>query len=414
MRKFLKILFCFIFIIFALYSSCLHFLNLENERKEEFLVEEDVFCATSNTDDIEQELEENINDQLNKIEFGEIEDLINNLDAQTKFVFSSNSFLDIVKKFITGEDTELFSSFVPYALNLVFSNILQYVPYFAIIIAIAIVYSIISGISSEKNKSISSLINIVCFSAIAVIILSIILQLLKSSLQSIQVMERLMEIIFPIILTLITAIGSVVTASSFQPLLVVLSSGITKIFTVVLIPIFIFSIIFGIIGNLSKNIKLDKFSKFFSSLFNWIIGIVFTIFMSFLTLQGLTVSSIDTISIKTAKFAIKNYIPIVGSYLADGMGLIVASSVLIKNAIGISGILLLFSVVFLPVIQIAIVGLLLKLTSAILEPVCDKEVSDFLFSISKSLNMLIVCLVAIGFMFLISVSLLMCCANVVF
>ena len=414
MRKFLKILFCFIFIIFALYSSCLHFLNLENERKEEFLVEEDVFCATSNTDDIEQELEENINDQLNKIEFGEIEDLINNLDAQTKFVFSSNSFLDIVKKLITGEDTELFSSFVPYALNLVFSNILQYVPYFAIIIAIAIVYSIISGISSEKNKSISLLINIVCFSAIAVIILSIILQLLKSSLQSIQVMERLMEIIFPIILTLITAIGSVVTASSFQPLLVVLSSGITKIFTVVLIPIFIFSIIFGIIGNLSKNIKLDKFSKFFSSLFNWIIGIVFTIFMSFLTLQGLTVSSIDTISIKTAKFAIKNYIPIVGSYLADGMGLIVASSVLIKNAIGISGILLLFSVVFLPVIQIAIVGLFLKLISAILEPVCDKEVPDFLFSISKSLNMLIVCLVAIGFMFLISVSLLMCCANVVF
>ena len=126
----------------------------------------------------------------------------------------------------------------------------------------------------------------------------------------------------------------------------------------------------------------------------------------------------NTITIKnytanlSAKFAIKSYIPILGSYLSDGVSVILAGSVLIKNAVGVSGLLLLFSVVFSPLIKIIIVLLLLKLTSAILEPLGDSKVSNFLFSISKSLNMLVVCLLATSFMYLISVSLLMSCSNV--
>ncbi len=169
---------------------------------------------------------------------------------------------------------------------------------------------------------------------------------------------------------------------------------------------------FSIVGNISKNVKMEKFSKFFQSLFVWIIGIVFTIFIAFLTIQGLTVSNIDSISLKTAKYAIKSYVPILGSYLSDGVGLILASSVLIKNAIGATGLIVLIATVFLPIIKIIIIMLLLKLTSSIIESVCDNKISNFLFSVSKSLNMIIVSLLAVGFMFLISLSILMCCSNI--
>ncbi len=404
MRKYFFIVFLFFLLIGYFYYSPLKCY------KTSLSINDKVYLQTNSQ--IESELEDNIDDQLNDIDFGDLENLVDSLEEENKFIFSSQSFIDVVKNFISADENELFTSFIPFALNTLFSNLLNFLPYFAIIIAIAIIYSLMSGISNEKNKSVTTLINIVCFSSIAVIILNIIVELLKSSLHTIGLIEQIMEIIFPIILTFITAIGNVVTATTFQPLLVILSSGITKIFTVILIPIFIFSIIFGIVGNISKNVRLDKFSKFFSSLFKWIIGIVFTVFISFLTLQGLTVSTIDTISLKTAKFAIKSYVPILGSYLSDGMSLIISSSVLIKNAVGISGIVLLFSIIFVPIIKIVIIGLLLKLISAILEPVTDKEIPNFLYTISKSLNMLVVCIIAVGFMFLISVAILMCCANI--
>lgn len=365
---------------------------------------------TANDSDVEQELSDNIDDQLKDIDFSGIENGFNKLSDKDKELLGENSFLKIVRKLINADDSNLYSNFLPYALSIIFEDLLALLPYFAVIVVIAILYSLVGQMSSDK--SLNSIIHLVCFSAIAGVVIKIVLGLMSSATGAINIVEGQMEAIFPIILTLITAVGGVVTASTFEPFLAILTSGITKLFSSLLVSIFIFSIVFGVVGNLSKNVKLEKFSKFFSSLFNSIVGIVFTIFMAFLALHGLTVSSVDTISMKTAKYAMKNYIPIVGSYLSDGVSLILASSVLIKNAIGVGGLLVLFLCLFSPIIQIIIVQLLLKLTSAILEPVCDKETPDFLFSISKSLNMLLVSLVAIGFMFLISVSILMCCSNI--
>ena len=177
-------------------------------------------------------------------------------------------------------------------------------------------------------------------------------------------------------------------------------------------PIFILSFVFNIMGNISPNIKMEKFSKFFSSLFKWLIGIVFTLFVSFITIQGITAITTDNISIKTAKFALKSYIPILGGYLSDGVSLIMASSVLVKNGVGVTGLILLFSTILSPVLKILIFMLGLKLVAGILEPLTEKRISDFIYGVSKSLSMLIVCVVGMGFMYLISIGLIMCSANI--
>ena len=359
---------------------------------------------------IEEEIAENIDTQLGDIDFADLDKTIGDFSS-TKEYLGSNSFIDVVRKFINAEDASLYSNFINYAISAIFDNLLSYLPYFAIIIVFAIAFSLISQFANEKNKSMSNLLHIVIFSAIAVIVLKLVLGLLGDTKSVIEGMESQIEIIFPILLTLITAIGANTTATTFQPLLVIISSGIAKLFTYVLLPLFVFSIIFGVVGNLSKNVKMDKFSKFFSSLFNWIIGIVFTMFVAFLTIHGLTVSSIDTISFKTAKFAIKSYVPLLGGYLSDGINVIIASSVLIKNAVGVSGLIVMIGTIFMPIIKIILVVLLLKLSSAILEPICDKETPDFLYAISKSLNMLIVSIMAVALMYMITTSLLLSCSN---
>ncbi|MBQ9792611.1 MAG: stage III sporulation protein AE [Clostridia bacterium] len=364
-------------------------------------------------EEVEEELDENINNQLNDIDFSKLESLVNNLDDSTKQLFSNNSFLALVKKFINGDNNDLYSNFLTFAINIIFENVINIIPYFAIIIIVSVLYSLIGQFSgNNNNKSTSNIIHIVCFSSVVVIVLKLITSIMTESSSIITVLEGQMEAIFPIVLTLINAIGGVVASATFQPILATLSVVITKVFTIVLIPIFVFSIVFNIVGNISKNVKMEKFSKFFQSLFVWIIGIVFTIFVAFLTIQGLTVTGIDSISLKTAKYAIKSYVPILGSYLSDGVSLILASSMLIKNAIGATGLIVLVSTIFLPIIKIIIIMLLLKLTSSIIETLGDEKISNFLFSAAKSLNMLIVSLLAVGFMYLISLSILMCCSNI--
>ena len=367
-------------------------------------------CALSSKS-VEEELSENVDKQLEDIDFGTLDEQLENLEKNEQNFVGQKNFIDLVKSFVSGENEDAYSSFIPYALGIVFDFVLNYLPYFAVIIAVVIAYSLLSNVTDDSG-GVGRIVYLACFGTVATIVLKLVLDVLHSSTNAISLVQSQMEAIFPILLTLMTAIGGTISASTFQPFMAILSNTIAKIFSAILVPVFIFSIVFCAVGAISKNVKLEKFSKFFTSLFSWVVGVVFTVFVAFLSVSGITSATADSISLKTAKFAIKSYVPMVGGYLSDGMSVIVCSSVLIKNAIGISGLILLVATAFGPIIKVGILTLLFKLISAILEPLCDKELPDFLFAIAKSLNMLVVCLLAVGVMYLISISLVMCCANV--
>lgn len=403
-----------IFISIYIFIAFLFVFRLKTNKDITFQVSAPVLL-TKNVflqDDIEKELTDNIENQIEDLDFSKLNNIVNNLDETEKNFFGSNSFVNLVKSFIYGQNSNNYNNFLTYLISTIFKEIFALLPYFALIIFISVIYSLLGQFSSNSKVSIKNIVYISCFAAIALIVIKIIFNLLLNSRTVINSISMQMEALFPILLTLITAIGGTVTATTFQPLLAILTTIITKIFVTILIPVFIFSLIFNIVGNISNNIKFDKFSKFFSSLFNWSTGIIFTIFISFLAIQGLTVSSIDGISIKTAKYALKSYIPILGSYLSDGVGLILTSSSLIKNSVGVTGLILLFSTIISPIINIIIVMLLFKLVAALVEPLCDDKISSFLYSVSKSLNLLNVSLIAIGFMYLVSTSILLLVSNI--
>ena len=173
------------------------------------------------------------------------------------------------------------------------------------------------------------------------------------------------------------------------------------------------SFVFAIISNLSNNIKLDKFSTFISSLFKWSVGLTFTLFFAVFTIQGISAGSFDSIGIRTTKFTVKSYVPVMGGYLSDGMDLILSSTLLIKNSLGLVGVLMIISTIISPILEIVICSLLLKLVSAILQPMGNSKISSFLTSTSKSITMLSSCIIAIGFMYIVSMGLIMTTANVV-
>jgi len=391
MKKFLLLIFCLCFInIFICFPK-------------------NVYAESDESEKIFEELNNDIQNQLENIDFSKLDEELKKQDN----LYDNLSFLDRVKKIINGEMNLDYNSFFTYILSLLFDEILNCVPVFCLIISIAIICSIVGQIGDSSGKnSVSSVVYFVCFSLIVILVFKSVFELVNATKVTLNSISNQIQLIFPILLTLITSIGGVTTAGIYQPAMTVLSTVISELFISVLMPIFIFSFVFNIIGNISPNIKLKKFTKFFNSLFKWIVGSVFAVFISFLTIQGITAISSDNISIKTAKFALKSYVPILGGYLSDGVSLIMASSVLVKNGIGATGLILLFSTILSPVLKIAIFILGLKLMAGILEPLSEKRISEFIYNVSKSLSMLIVCILGMGFMYLISIGLIMCSANI--
>ena len=360
----------------------------------------------------EEQLQESINSQLEKLDLSAIENYISSLPNIGDGLYKG-SFLENIKEIINGSKQLDFNSFFSYIINLIFDDLLKYVPIFSVIVAICIVCSLLTGFSPDKNgEKINKVIYFACFAVVAIIIFSVFKDLLSLALGILDGIKNQMQLVFPILLTLITSVGSVVTVSTFKPAVALLSSSIVSIISSVVLPIFLFTFVFNIVGHMSDTVKLEKCSKFLASLFKWIIGTVFTVFMTILSLQGIIASVTDNISIKTTKFALKSYIPVIGNFVSDGLGFILASGVLIKNAVGLTGLLVLFGTIIVPLVEIVLFMLGLKLVAAVVEPLGETNMSNFIFSCSKCLNMLIACVVAIGFMYVISVGLLMCTSNI--
>ncbi len=381
-----------------------------------FIVFVVIFCIFNQkncyADSIESSLLENIEGQLEKLNLAEIERYISSLSSQNQILFQG-SFLDHIKSVINGETTFDYNNFFSYLIGVLFDDILRFIPILASIVIICIICSFLGNLSSEKQgEKINKVVYFACFSLVAVMIFSVFKGLLDSCIGVLGNLQKQMQLIFPILLTLITSLGSVVTVSTFQPAVVLLSFSVVSLISSIVLPLFIFSYVFNIVGNMSSNVKLEKCSKFLSSLFKWLISTIFAVFMAVLTLQGIMASVADNISIKTTKFAIKSYIPLVGSYVSDGLGLILASGVLIKNAVGVSGLFVLIGTILLPLVEIVVFMLGLKLVSAIIEPLSNNGMSNFIYGSSKCLNMLVACIVSVAFMYIVTIGLLMSTSNI--
>ena len=367
-----------------------------------------------NSKQIEQELNNNVISELDRIDFTELNKVVNEFNAKKANIFALDNIKAKVYSIISGENALKYENVFASIFSSLVEMVLKYLPLLSIIIAIGVVSNLLNGVKSKFNeKSTSDLISLVCFLTVAVIIIGIITNLAENTGQSISSMVKQMNLVFPILLSLMVGLGSTASVGVFQPIVAIMSTYVADFFNFFIVPLFMLSFVFSIISNISTNIKLDKFSSFISSLFKWSVGLIFTLFFAVFSIQGISAGSFDSIGIRTTKYTIKSYVPVMGGYLSDGMDLILSSSILIKNSIGLVGILLIISTIISPILEIVVCSLMLKLVSAILQPLGNHKTSSFLGSVSKSITMLSTSIIAIGFMYIISVGMLMSASNMV-
>ena len=375
----------------------------------------DIACAEDESEkELEKQLEDEIDKQLSNLDFQEIENVVAKLTETSKKLFASSSFVDKLKCVMSGEYIEDSQSFFSAVLGIFWEGLKDYMPIIASIISISILGGMVSNLKPITNgKSIGNIIHFVTYGIVIIFLGTSLVQIIKITTTTLTTIKNMYDGIFPILLTLLTAVGGTVSVGIYQPAIALISNLVVTLITCVLLPMFIFSMVFSIVGNLSNNIKLDKFVSFLQSAFKWTIGLCFTIFLGFVSIQGVMAGAIDGLSIRTAKYAIKSYVPIVGGYVSDGLSIIMASSVLIKNAIGGVGLFLLLSTIISPVLNLVIFMFSLKFMSAIIEPIGDKKSANFISDLSKSLSLLVALLVAVAFMYLVLTGLIMCSANLV-
>ena len=156
---------------------------------------------------------------------------------------------------------------------------------------------------TTNAKSIGNIVHFVTYGLVVVFLGAILANLIDLVTNTLKLIKGIFDAIFPILLTLLTAIGGSVSVGIYQPAIALLSGGFASLISYVLMPMFVFSLVFSLVGNLSSNVKLDKFVSFLQGSFKWTMGLCFTIFLGFVSIQGIMAGSVDGLSVRTAKLA---------------------------------------------------------------------------------------------------------------
>ena len=184
------------------------------------------------------------------------------------------------------------------------------------IILIIIIHSIFKSLSEGlENKTISQITYYIQYILIVTLIMTNFSNILIMIKESIQNLVGFMNNLIPILITLMLTTGNIVSANLMQPIILFIITFIGNFITTIIIPLVLIATALGIISKISDKIQIDKLSKFLKSSVVWILGVILTIFVGLISVEGSLSSSVDGITAKTTKAAVSSFIPVVGKIL---------------------------------------------------------------------------------------------------
>ena len=277
------------------------------------------------------------------------------------------------------------------------------------ILIIVVIHGILKSITdSLENSNVSQIIYFVQYILIVTLIMSNFTELIKETASN---LVGFINVLIPLLLTLMVYTGSITTSTVLEPILLFVSNFIGNIIANILIPVVLIIVVFSVISKITERIQIERISKFLKSSVVWFLGIFLTIFVGIVSLEGTLSSSVDGITAKTAKAAVSSLIPVVGKVLGDVVDSVLGCGIILKNAVGAVGVIVIIGICIVPVIKVAVLSIMYSLASAIVEPVADTKIVKLLEEMSGVFKLLLAILCSLSVILIIGVTMVVKISN---
>ncbi|MDF2572740.1 MAG: spoIIIAE [Sporomusa sp.] len=260
--------------------------------------------------------------------------------------------------------------------------------------------------NSFEQSAISLLAYSVCFIFLSVIALNAFYQGLTLARETVTNMVGFMEALLPLLLSLLAGVGALTSVALFTPLMLLVVSATSVLVKDIVLPLLFLTAILECVNYLSGNYKLSNFAGVLKQSGMMILGLVLVIFIGIISIQGVAGSVADGLTLRTAKYATATFIPVVGKMFADTVELVMGASLLLKNAVGIFGVLAIALLCALPLIKLISLVIVIKIAGALIQPMGDEKMAKCLDAMGNNLLLVFAALLTVALMFFLVVTMI--------
>lgn len=345
-----------------------------------------------------------LEDTLTEIDFTVLEEYKHNLDAEISRYLDNKSLKEWLVDFQRGDwkfdIKEISADIIKYF----FKEITANSGLLGKLLILSVVTALISNLQISFSSGIARISYLACFLALSAMAVSSFKIVLQIGQQTLDNMVTFMMAMLPQMLMLVAALGNVNSAAILFPLLMTTATAFANAVKNIVFPLIILSAVLSVASQMSDTVKVERLTKLFGQLAQLSLGLFLTIFVGLITLRSLYASALDKIALRTTKFITDNTIPVVGKMLSDTIEVAAGYIVMIKQALGIFGVIIILGILIFPLLKIAAIALIYKFTAAVAEPMGDSKTAAVLESMGNHLMLMLAAVASAGMMFFVMIA----------
>lgn len=272
-----------------------------------------------------------------------------------------NSLPDYVKDYLPSElfngdfSTMLDNSinekqFFDYILDYLFFGIGEVLKSFASILALLIISSIFTILKSNlEDTSVNRAFSVCSSLCMTATVFNIVSSLAGYTSSYMRVLCSVMTAFSPLMTSIYIMNGNLSSAALSNGTIILFTTLIEGFLLAFMLPLVKMCIVFSSVKALGNEFDFSGISKTVRSTFTSVTIFIMSIFMFVFSYKSVISQSSDTLSLKTARFAISSFVPMVGASVNEALRTLSSSVQMIKASCGAVA-LIAIALIILPII----------------------------------------------------------------
>lgn len=171
----------------------------------------------------------------------------------------------------------------------------------------------------------------------------------------------------------------------------------------IIIPMINIFLIISMANNLSKDDLLSKLAELISTVIKWILKSLLAIVVGLNAIQGLILPVADSIK-RSIFIKAAGSIPGVGNVLGSVTESVIGAGVLLKNAIGVAGVVVIIVICAVPIIKLVVTALIYRISCAVVQPISDKRILNCVSASAEAAGLLLHTIFVGAVLFLLTIT----------
>lgn len=210
--------------------------------------------------------------------------------------------------------------------------------------------------------------------------------MIRLGIQTVQQISQYGKLLLPTMTVALASQGGTASATALYTATALFDALLCGAIASVLRPTTYIFLVLSAVGAATGDDLLRKLRDLLKLLMSWFLKILLYVFTGYISISGIISGTADQTALKAAKLTISGMVPVVGGILSDASESVLVGAGMVKNAVGIYGLLGILAVTLVPFLTVGIHYLLLKLTAALGSAFAPKSLTGLLSDFSTAMG----------------------------